>query len=113
MNPHFAPKVSSFHLCPYRDVPQKYLFGFTCCCVIFDCRYLCSEIEQGLGREIRCPEHDCYKIVPNVSSVPHITWGGGGIGIKVLKHTFFCPLPSDLLAFLSECPSKTMTTLEW
>jgi ankyrin repeat/IBR domain-containing protein 1 len=32
-----------------------------------DCwkQYLSGEIEQGLGREIRCPEHNCYKIIPN------------------------------------------------
>lgn len=35
-------------------------------CLSLSVRYLASEIEQGLGKEIRCPEHNCYKIVPIV-----------------------------------------------
>ena len=26
-----------------------------------------SQIQEGAGKEIRCPGHNCFKVVPNVS----------------------------------------------
>ena len=37
--------------------------------ILLNCRYLANEIEQGLGREIRCPDNGCYRIVPHVRIV--------------------------------------------
>lgn len=33
------------------------------------CRYLESQINEGAGREIRCPGYQCYKLVPEVTNV--------------------------------------------
>ena len=36
--------------------------------LLYTCRYLMSQIQEGAGKEIRCPEHNCFKVVPNVSA---------------------------------------------
>ena len=30
-----------------------------------------SQIQEGAGKEIRCPGHSCFKVVPNVSACIH------------------------------------------
>ena len=30
-----------------------------------------SQIQEGAGKEIRCPGHNCFKVVPNVSACRH------------------------------------------
>lgn len=37
-------------------------------CLLVVSRYLESQIQEGAGKEIRCPGHDCFKVVPNVSA---------------------------------------------
>ena len=52
------------------------------------CSYLLGQINEGAGKEIRCPGHQCHKVVPDVSqqllgvSFPgflrvHVVWKPG------------------------------------
>jgi len=66
-HPELCPRSQSWSGTETSDGICHCLWYETKCLLVVS-RYLESQIQEGAGKEIRCPGHDCFKVVPNVSA---------------------------------------------